>query len=135
MPNPPVPDYVGLAPMLPVTSVAGAIAFYESLGLRVGGSHTPEGGRDPVWAWLSNGRAHLMVNQAAAPIDASHHSASLWLYVKDVKEVHALLRARGVDVGDVDYPFYNPGGEFHVHDPDGYAVFVAHADSADEEAG
>lgn len=128
MTNPAEPDYVGLAPMLPVTNVPAAIAFYELLGFQVGSSHAPEGSGDPVWAWLYNGKAHLMVNQAAAPIGATHHSASLWLYVKDVMETHAHLRARGVDVGDVEYPFYNPGGEFHVHDPDGYAVFIARAD-------
>jgi hypothetical protein len=45
-----------------------------------------------------------------------------------VESAHAALQARGLDVGDIDHPFYNPGGEFHVHDPDGYAIFVAHAE-------
>lgn len=114
--------------MLPVTNVPRAIAFYESLGFTVGNSHTPEGAGEPFWAWLYNGRAHLMVNQADGPIQATHHSASIWVYTADVHDAHAILRARGVDVGEVDYPFYNRGGEFHVHDPDGYAIYIAKAD-------
>lgn len=124
----PVPEFVGLAPMLPVTSVSRAIAFYETLGFAVGNSHVPEGSTEPSWAWLYNGKAHLMVNQADGPVSATHHSASLWVYAKDVVATHAALRARGVDVGEVEYPFYNPRGEFHAHDPDGYAVFIAAAE-------
>jgi catechol 2,3-dioxygenase-like lactoylglutathione lyase family enzyme len=122
------PAYVGLVPMLPVTSVARALEFYGQLGFQVGNAHTPDGDSAPVWAWLYNGQAQLMVNQADGAIDATHRSASLWLYTKDVKSAHAMLRSRGLDVGAIDTPFYNPGGEFHVHDPDGYAVFIAHAD-------
>lgn len=128
MPEPSVPSYVGLAPMLPVTNVPRAIAFYESLGFQVGNSHTPEGASEPFWAWLYNGKAHLMVNQADGQVEATHHSASIWIYTGDVVAAHAALKARGVDVGDIDHPFYNPGGEFHVHDPDGYAVYIAKAD-------
>ena len=28
--------------------------------------------------------------------------------------------ARGVEVGEVKYPFWSPGGEFRVDDPDGW---------------
>ena len=123
-----IPAYGGLAPMLPVTNVARAIAFYEGLGFQIGNTHTPEGGDAPVWAWLYSGQAHVMVTQADGPIEATHHSASIWLYTRDVKAAHTSLQSRGVEVGTIDYPFYNPGGEFHVHDPDGYAVFIAHLD-------
>jgi catechol 2,3-dioxygenase-like lactoylglutathione lyase family enzyme len=123
-----VPDYVGLTPMLPVTNVARAIEFYGRLGFRTGHTHTPEGDSTPVWAWLYSGQAHLMVNQADSAIEATHHSASVWLYTQDVKAAHAILKSRGLDVGEIEYPFYNTGGEFHVHDPDGYAIFIAHAD-------
>ena len=123
-----VPAYVGLAPMMPVTDVARTIEFYEKLGFKVGNSHAPEANGIPVWAWLFNGQALVMVNQSDGPVDATHRSASIWLYTRNVKATHEILESRGVDVSDIDYPFYNPGGEFHVHDPDGYAVFVAHAD-------
>lgn len=45
-----------------------------------------------------------------------------------VHATHGMLAARGVDVGDIEYPPYNTGGEFHVHDPDGYALFIAQAE-------
>lgn len=123
-----VPAYVGLAPMLPVSNVARSIAFYEELGFEVGNVHAPATGGNPVWAWLYNGQAHLMVNQSDGPIEATHSSASIWIYTRDVEGAHQTLKARGMDVGELEHPFYNLGGEFHVHDPDGYAVFVAHAD-------
>lgn len=123
-----LPACVGLAPMLPVTDVTRTIRFYEQLGFRIGSTHTPDGESAPVWAWLHNGQAHLMINRADQAVEATHYSASLWLYTRDVKAAHAVLQSRGLDVGDVGYPPYNAGGEFHVHDPDGYAVFIAHAD-------
>lgn len=128
MKNPNTPPYVGLAPMLPVTHVPRTIRFYEQLGLTTGNTHTPPGESEPVWAWLHNGHVHLMVTRAERAIEASHDSASLWLYTKDVHAAHTVLKSRGLEVDDVSYPPYNAGGEFHVHDPDGYAVFIAHAD-------
>jgi catechol 2,3-dioxygenase-like lactoylglutathione lyase family enzyme len=120
--------YSGLVPMLPVSDVQRTISFYEQLGFAIGSTHTPDGDTAPVWAWLHNGRAHLMINLADGAVEATHHSASLWLYSSDVQAAHAALGSRGLEVGDISYPPYNAGGEFHVHDPDGYAVFVAHAE-------
>jgi catechol 2,3-dioxygenase-like lactoylglutathione lyase family enzyme len=121
-------EYSALVPMLAVSDVTTTIAFYERLGFAIGNTHTPEGESAPVWAWLHNGRAHLMVNQAERTVEATHYSASLWLYSRDVKAAHSALESRGLDVTEISYPPYNSGGEFHVHDPDGYAVFIAHAD-------
>lgn len=122
------PTYSGLVPMLPVSHVPRTITFYEQLGFKVGNTHAPEGQTDPVWAWLYNGDAHLMINQSEEPVQATHGSGALWVYCRDVPATHAWLKARGIDVDEISYPFYNPGGEFHVHDPDGYAVFIAHTD-------
>jgi catechol 2,3-dioxygenase-like lactoylglutathione lyase family enzyme len=114
--------------MLPVQDVARTIQFYERLGFEVGSTHVHEGATAPDWAWMHSGRAHLMFNRAGHPTAATHQSPSIWLYAADVEATHAELRSRGLDVGGIDRPFYNPGGEFHVHDPDGYAVFVAQAE-------
>ena len=122
------PSFAALVPMLPVTNVSRTIAFYEQLGFKVGNTHAPDGSTEPVWAWLYCGDAHLMINESDAAIEANHASVGLWLYCADVAAMHEQLRARGLDVGEISYPFYNPGGEFHVHDPDGYAIFVARAD-------
>lgn len=123
------PAFSALVPMLPVTDVPRTIAFYERLGFTVGNTHTPDGEAAPVWAWLHSGSSHLMVNRSAGPIDVAHGSVALWLYCRDVEAMHAHLTAQGLDVTEISHPFYNPGGEFHVHDPDDYAVFVALAES------
>jgi catechol 2,3-dioxygenase-like lactoylglutathione lyase family enzyme len=115
-------------PMLPVSDVPATIAFYELIGFKVGNSVTAESEDKPNWAWLYNGDAHLMINQSPERIEATHASGALWVYCADVVAAHAYLQAQGLDVGEISYPFYNPRGEFHVHDPDGYAVFIAHAD-------
>jgi hypothetical protein len=36
-----------------VRSVPRSIAFYQTLGFVVGNTHSPEGAREPSWAWLS----------------------------------------------------------------------------------
>jgi catechol 2,3-dioxygenase-like lactoylglutathione lyase family enzyme len=120
------PAFAALVPMLPVTNVTRTIAFYEQLGFKVGNTHTPEGLAEPVWAWLYCAGAHVMINQSEEPVQVDHGSAAVWIYARDVKAVHELLQARGLDVGEISHPPYNPGGEFHVHDPDGYALFIAH---------
>lgn len=125
MTTPDAPTYAGLVPMLPVSDVARSIAFYEQLGFTVGDTHGDDDVA-PDWAWLHCGQAHLMLNHAAHPLEVTHRSVSFWIYTKDVVAAHAALAARGLDVGEIDHPFYNAGGEFHVHDPDGYALFIAH---------
>ena len=114
--------------MMPVSNVARTIAFYERLGFKVGHSVTANAQDGPNWAWLYSGDAHLMINVSEEPIEASHASTGLWVYVRDVAGAHAYVTGQGMDVSEISYPFYNRGGEFHVHDPDGYAVFIAHAD-------
>lgn len=122
------PAFTALVPMLPVTDVPRTIEFFQELGFRVQGTYTHEANAAPVWAWLYNSDTHLMVTRSEEPIEASHTSATIWLYTKDVEATHQLLKSRGFDVGDIEHPPYNPRGEFHVHDPDGYAIFIAHTD-------
>jgi hypothetical protein len=35
----------------------------------------------------------------------------------------------GIDVGEIEYPFYMPAGEFRVVDPDGYVLLVGQLNS------
>jgi catechol 2,3-dioxygenase-like lactoylglutathione lyase family enzyme len=121
------PSFSALVPMVPVTDVTRTIKFYEQLGFQVGNSHTPDDLTEPVWAWLYCDEANVMINLSETGVEAEHSSTALWLYCRDVTAMHQLLASRGLDVGEISRPFYNPGGEFHVHDPDGYAIFVAHS--------
>jgi hypothetical protein len=127
------PTFAALVPMLPVTNVTRSIAFYEELGFQTGNTVTPDGQTEPNWAWLYMGKVHLMLNQGEGPVDVTHESAvAFWLYCDDVFAVHELWTSRGLDLSEISYPFYNPRGEFHVHDPDGYAIFVAHAEQPEK---
>src|SRR5712691_1351240 len=58
-----------LVPMAYVKSVRHSIEFYVKLGFTVGNTHAPEGGVEPVWAWLTAGGAQLMLAQATEPVD------------------------------------------------------------------
>ena len=44
-----------LVPLAHVQSVPRSVEFYRRLGFVVTNTHTPEGGAEPVWAWLESG--------------------------------------------------------------------------------
>jgi len=83
------------------------------------------------WAWLYQPAApdwkrgaNLMVSASDFPVDPKAQRASLYLYAEDLKALHAKLKAAGVKVGEITYPFYLPKGEFQTSDPDGYIVNI-----------
>ena len=115
-----------LVPLAHVRDVRRSTAFYQLLGFDVANTHTPDGGSDPVWAWLRSADAHLMLAQAGEPIVEPPTAALFYLYCDDVTAFRAMLQERGVDAGPVAYPFYAPRGEFKVIDPDGYVLMVSH---------
>jgi catechol 2,3-dioxygenase-like lactoylglutathione lyase family enzyme len=115
-----------LVPMMHVRNVRRSVEFYEKLGFRVGNTHTPEGGVEPVWAWLESGGAHLMLAQAGEPVDAEKPAVLFYVYSADVDAFRSMLLKAGVEAGSIHHPFYAPGGEFRVTDPDGYILMVTH---------
>jgi hypothetical protein len=120
------PKPTSLMPLAHVASVPRSIAFYERLGLDAANTHTPEGGVEPVWAWLRSGDAHLMVARADAPVIPDEKAVFFYLYTPDVAAFRQRLLDAGIEAGAITYPFYSPRGEFRVTDPDGYALIVAH---------
>ena len=115
-----------LVPMLYVRSVKRSVEFYRKLGFVEGNTHTPEGGEEPVWAWLRSGGAHLMVAEASEPVDPEKQALLLYVYCPDVAAFRSDLIKAGVDAGPIKNPFYAPRGEFRVTDPDGYVLMVTH---------
>ncbi len=115
-----------LVPMAYVGSVRRSIDFYEKLGFEVGNTHTPEGGLEPVWAWLRSGGAHLMLAQASEPVDPRSQAVLFYVYCPDVTAFRSQLIEAGVEAGPIEHPFYAPRGEFRVTDPDGYVLMVTH---------
>lgn len=115
-----------LVPMLFVQSVPRSIEFYAKLGFEVGNTFTPEAQPEPTWAWLTSGGAHVMFAKASHPVNAALQGLIMYVYCDDVADFHSALQAGGVEVGEINYPFYSPRGEFRVKDPDGYDIEISH---------
>jgi catechol 2,3-dioxygenase-like lactoylglutathione lyase family enzyme len=113
-----------LVPLAEVTSVPASIAFYERLGLRLANSFTPPGESEPSWASLVGDGGELMIGKRSR--DAGEAPAvAFYVYCENVRRKHSELAAAGIEVGDIATPFFNPGGEFRITDPDGYTIFIA----------
>lgn len=108
-----------------VASVQRSIEFYAGLGFKVANTVIPEGQSTPVWAWLESEKADLMVGLADAPVDRSQQAILFYLYFDDIKQAHAALSRLGHAPGEIEYPFYMPGGECRLEDPDGYVLMLA----------
>ncbi|MGH9555950.1 MAG: VOC family protein [Terriglobales bacterium] len=116
----------GLVPMAHVADVARSVAFYQKLGFEVGNTLEQDGRLQ--WAWLKSGKADFMLTRSPRPINPQAQDVLFYLYAPDVAAYREQLAARGVEVGEMRYPFYSPRGEFRVQDPDGYALMITHAD-------
>jgi len=108
-----------------VASVERSIRFYAGLGFKVARTVVPEGQSAPVWAWLESEKANLMVGLASGPIDASQQAILFYLYFDSIKRTRAALEELGYSPGEIKHPFYMPGGECRLEDPDGYVLMLA----------
>jgi predicted enzyme related to lactoylglutathione lyase len=115
-----------LVPLAHVRDVRRALAFNRKLGFEEGDTHTPEGGSEPVWAWLRSGGAQLMVAAATEPVKPDDQAVLFYIYCDDVAGFRAQLVQAGVEAGPIRSPFYAPGGEFRVVDPDGNVLMITH---------
>ncbi|MFT3808202.1 VOC family protein [Arenimonas sp.] len=118
-------DTKSLVAFAHVADVERSIGFYADLGFRVANSVTPEGGSTPNWAWLQSGEASLMIAQASEPIDPHRQAVLFYLYFDDIRRTRSELLARGREPGEIFFPFYMPGGECRLSDPDGYVLMLA----------
>jgi hypothetical protein len=116
----------GLVPIAHVADVARSIDFYRQLGFAV--RNTLKNDDQLVWAWLANGKAHLMLSRSARPMNPGAQDVLFYLYAHDVDAYRAELAALGVKVGPLTYPPYMPEGEFRIDDPDGYCLLVGQTD-------
>ena len=125
----PVAPISAVVAYLHVADVERAVEFYRLLGFEVGNREPKDGKMG--WAWLYQPAApdwkrgaNLMVARAEDPVDPKAQRAMLYLYAEDLQALHAELAAAGVKVGEIQYPFYLPKGEFQTFDPDGYVVNI-----------
>jgi Glyoxalase/Bleomycin resistance protein/Dioxygenase superfamily len=116
-----------LVPMAHVADVGKSAEFYQLLGFEVKNTVEHEG--RVQWAWLQNGGADLMLARSGRPMNPDAQDVLFYMYAPDVAVYRTVLEANGVKVGPMKYPFYSPRGEFRIDDPDGYTLFVSHADN------
>ncbi|MBP1609723.1 MAG: glyoxalase/Bleomycin resistance/Dioxygenase superfamily protein [Acidobacteria bacterium] len=114
-----------LVAFIHVADVERSIKFYSDLGFKVANSVVPGEQTAPVWAWLESEKANLMVGPASEPINSSQQAVLFYLYYDNIKLTHAALAELGHESGEIKYPFYMPGGEFRLEDPDGYVLMLA----------
>jgi len=114
-----------LVAMAHVADMRASMTFYGKLGFSVHNQVVPEGEEVPNWVWLRAERAELMLARASEPVVAGEQAVLFYTYCNDVAATHRALAAEGLEVGEVARPFYNPGGEFRLADPDGYVIYVA----------
>ena len=108
-----------------VADVERSIRFYADLGFRAANTVVPDGGTAPVWAWLASENAELMVGQASGPVDAGQQAVLFYLYYDDIQQTRVALVELGHRPGEIRHPFYMPGGECRLEDPDGYVLMLA----------
>lgn len=71
-----------------------------------------------------------MLALADEPIDASRQTVLFYRWTPDVNRLHDQRASRGIEVSNVQHPFYMPAGEFRTVDPDGYVLLVGQLESA-----
>jgi uncharacterized glyoxalase superfamily protein PhnB len=107
-----------LIPMLPVKSMPASVEFYETMGFSVE-RRADEWG----WAMLALDDCRLMVDQSINVHPGAFRPTVLYLYPDNVVEYHGQLRAKGLDVSDLNVTFYGHT-EFRLQDPDGNPLWI-----------
>jgi hypothetical protein len=125
----------GLTAYAHVADVQRSLDFYRRLGLDLRNSHEEEGVL--VWAFVTSpaadpndAGARLMLAAAEHPVIAADQAVLFYCWTHDIRGLHDELEAVGVDVGEIEYPFYMQSGEFRVVDPDGYVLLVGQLDTS-----
>lgn len=108
-----------------VADVERSIRFYADLGFEVANSVPAGDASARGWAWLQSEKASLMVGRADAPVDPERQAILFYLYFDDIERTRATLVDLGHQPGEICHPFYMPGGECRLLDPDGYVLMLA----------
>jgi catechol 2,3-dioxygenase-like lactoylglutathione lyase family enzyme len=116
-----IPEVRAFVPLLKVSDMDVAIAFYEKLGFSVSNSFGPPGDQ-PQWASLTAGGVEVMLGRGEL---VGHAQDEFYLYCTDVEQMHADASERGLAPTPISKPAFNPRGEFDVIDPDGRVVHIA----------
>ncbi len=110
--------------LLHVADVQRSVAFYEKLGFELGNEPLKNEQGDVSFAWMHHGNAAQIMLTRGEKSPRLTQGLLFYLYATDMPAYREQLIARGVEVGKLTYPFWSPGGEFEVNDPDGWAWIV-----------
>jgi len=107
--------------LLAVSEVQRSIDFYAKLGFELGKEPMKNNAGVATFGWMHHGQAaQMMLSRTGRTLNPGNQDVMFYLYVTDMPAYREQLIARGVEVGEVKYPFWSPGGEFRVDDPDGW---------------
>jgi len=109
-----------------VSDVPTSIAFYGRLGFSARNTVVPDGESAPRMGVARERRRGADGRARGRAGDRLAAGRPLLPYVDDVAPKRDELLAAGIECGAIGYPFYNPRGEFRVHDPDGYVLMITH---------
>jgi predicted enzyme related to lactoylglutathione lyase len=111
--------------LIHVSDVQRSVEFYQKLGFELGKAPLKNEQGVAFFAWLHRGQAsQIMVTRTGRPLNPGAQDMLFYLYVEDMPAYREQLIARGIKVGEVKYPFWSPGGEFRIDDPDGWSWMV-----------
>ena len=110
--------------LLHVADVGRSISFYEKLGFELG-NEPLKNDQGITFAWMHHGSAaQIMLTLTGRPLNPGAQDMMFYLYVTDMSAYREQLISRGAAVGELQYPFWSPKGEFRVDDPDGWTWMV-----------
>jgi len=111
--------------LLHVASVKRSVEFYQKLGFELGREPLKNEQGNASFAWLHRGQAaQIMVTLTGRQLNPGAQDVMFYLYVDDLGAYREAVIARGVAVGEMNHPFWNPNGEFRIDDPDGWTWWV-----------
>lgn len=100
------PPIRALVPMIHVTDIERAAAFYRLLGFEIGNA-VPRGDGPKEWVWLYAPAVadwkrgpNLMLTRSSRPIEASAQDVLFYLYAPDLKGLREHLLGAGLAPGD-----------------------------------
>ncbi|MBI2678321.1 MAG: VOC family protein [Candidatus Koribacter versatilis] len=112
-----------LVPLAQVADVDRSIAFYQKLGLALGG-RTKDGNIDFAGLRAERGATVLMLTRGRKPVAGDDQRIVFYLYTRDLKALRERLVAEGIAVSPIVPREYMERGEVELTDPDGYTVFI-----------
>ena len=110
--------------LLHVASVDRSVEFYQRLGFELGREPLKNEQGNSSFAWLHRGQAAQIMITLAGRLNPRAQDVMFYLYVHDLHAYREAVMARGVAVGEISHPFWNPSGEFRIDDPDGWTWMV-----------